>query len=181
MLKLYVNGIIVQMKKEEKYQGVEGDNWYFNYIDNKGEFQKYFDEKIEVFLHDENYVDCCNDMDYIVRYIKESKKRNITYRLLLCETVKQKPQFQENVKSKILGFDYAYAGGSYYSCINNDIHANRISEFKDILLNEYGLFDTEDEILQFIELRNNLKYKYPKETFEEGEFIIYRLREIYNL
>lgn len=41
------------------------------------------------------------------------------------------------------GYDYAYQGGSYYSCVNNDIVSKRINEFKNIELNEFGLFDNE--------------------------------------
>ena len=42
-----------------------------------------------------------------------------------------------------MGYDYAYQGGSYYSCVNNDIVLKRINEFKIIELNEFGLFDNE--------------------------------------
>ena len=44
-----------------------------------------------------------------------------------------------------MGYDYAYQGGSYYSCVNNDIVLKRINEFKNIELNEFGLFIYQEE------------------------------------
>jgi hypothetical protein len=50
-----------------------------------------------------------------------------------------------------------------------------------IKLNEFGLFNTFNEVKAFIELRNNLLDIYPKNTFEEGDFSIYRLKEVVGL
>ena len=44
-------------------------------------------------------------------------------------------------------------------------------------LNQYGLFNSESEILEFIKVRNELEKIEPYLTFELGEFIIYQLWE----
>ncbi len=42
--------------------------------------------------------------------------------MLLCETDRLKPRLTNiNWKTKFIGYDYAYLGGSYYSAVYNDI------------------------------------------------------------
>lgn len=86
--------------------------------------------------------------------------------------------FQQDVESletKLLGYDYAYLRESYYSCILNDIISGRISAFNSIVLNEYGLFETLEEMKKFVEERDRLKNEF---NFEGGEFGIYRISEV---
>lgn len=180
-MQFYQNGIVVQrINHENMYKGIEGDNWYLNYLGNSKEFDLYYDNEIEKAWINSEYVDCCSEMSYIEKYVLESKKKNIEFRILLCETTKSKPQIVINKPFKIyfIGYDYAYAGGSYYSCVNNDIVSDRIPELKEIRLNKNGLFNEVDEIQKFIKQRELLKKKYPRGTFETGEFIIYKISEI---
>lgn len=74
----------------------------------------------------------------------------------------------------------AYQGGSYYSCVNNDIVLKRINEFKNIELNEFGYLIMK-KIVEYIELRKILVKKYPKSYFEIGDFAIYKLSEVLNI
>jgi hypothetical protein len=181
-MKLNVNGVVIQKKHNSIYKGIDGDNWYFNDCEELSErFEKYYYDDIEMSYIDDRYFDCCVNMDYIKQYINESKKRNIEYRLLLCETIKELPLFHlsDEFKIKFLGYDYAYSGSDYYSCIVNDIISNRIKEFKDIKLNENGLFDSEEAVLDFVNFRDIVKQRYPITMFELGNFTVYKLSEIF--
>ncbi|WBW98725.1 hypothetical protein [Oceanirhabdus sp. W0125-5] len=79
---------------------------------------------------------------------------------------------------EFLGYDYAYPGALYYSSIYHELSVvnelcidNKLNGFK---LNKYGLFNTYDELLKFMEMRENLKVKYPY-TFELGDFVVYKV------
>lgn len=85
---------------------------------------------------------------------------------------------REVLISYFLGYDYAYSGGSYYSCIANDVISGRIPEMKRYILNKFGLFNTIKEVNEFIVFRNKLMDKYEPLTFEEGDFIIYKIDEV---
>lgn len=141
----------------------------------------YYCENIERSWADDNYVDCCEDINYINKYVEVCKKANIDFIIIFCETQDKFPIWKsnnnENIEDKLefLGYDYAYAGGSFYSCIFNDVVSKRISELSSIQLNQYGLIRTEEEMGNFIKLRGKLKLTMPPYTFEEGNFIIYKL------
>ncbi|MDE6433430.1 MAG: hypothetical protein K2L07_04305 [Lachnospiraceae bacterium] len=180
MKKITRNGFIMQRKSDKYYQGIDGDNWYLNIESSNMYFESYFDDNIDISWNDARFLDCCNDIIYINSYIKESKSLGIEFRILLCETEKEFPVMKavDLMKEKFIGYDYAYSGGSYYSCILNDIVSKRIPEFHFLKLNEFGLFNTYEEIEQFINLRNSLKSKYNGFTFEEGDFVIFKISEM---
>lgn len=181
MKKLHYNGYIVQRKIDYEYKGVDGDNWYLNYCSNNSFFQEFCDENIYKSWYDLDYVDCCSDKSYVKQCINESKKLGIDYRILLCATCRNLPKLEKLELGKIgevIGYDYAYSGGSYYSCILNDIISGRIEEFKDISLNKYGLFNTYEEAEKFSQLRNSLLVKDINYIFERGDFIIYEITEV---
>lgn len=175
---LNYNGYIVQRKNKNKYQGVEGDNWYLNYEGRANYYQSYYNEMIDLSWKDNKRVDCCADFDYVIKYGQESKELNIEYRVILCETEKSYPIVKPEYPTLFLGYDYAYTGGSYYSCVYNDLYERRVTEFEMMQLNKNGLFDTEEDIKKFINKRNDLKQKYNESRFEKGDFIIYRLSEV---
>jgi len=176
---LVKNGIIVQLKHAGIYQGIEGENWYFSFPQEDGDLKRYYDNNIDISWQNEDYVDCCSDMQYIKKYIEALQKNKLNYRILLCETNQMKPVFQDyQFKTEFLGFDYAYAGGSFYSCVNNDIVSKRISEMIEIRLNNNGLFEKEEELFDFIQMREKLIVQYSESVFEKGDFIRYKLSEI---
>lgn len=83
----------------------------------------------------------------------------IRYRVLFCETNKifsQISDAQVCLKSPFIGYDYAYTGGSYYSCVLNDIVSKHIVVFKYIQLNAEGIFDKYEEVKEFSELREKM-------------------------
>lgn len=178
-----VNGIIMQKKSRAYYQGIEGDNWYLNYEYSK-ELDKFFEENIEMAWRNSDYVDACNNMEYIQKYIDISKKNNVNYRILLCMTEKNQPKMKLPEEDNIifLGYDYAYTGGSYYSAVLNDIISKRIPQFSKMKLNENGLFKTYEDIIDFISLRESIKKtSYMQDNlFEKGDFTVYKLYEICN-
>lgn len=127
------------------------------------------------------YVECCVDEEYMSLYIEESEKLGIDYRILLCLTNRNAPILsaaESDISGKFLEYDYAYSGGSYYSCILNDIFSERIEEFKGIKLNEYGLFSSFEQAEKFGKYRENLKSLSSEYIFEEGDFVIYKLVEV---
>lgn len=178
---MYRNGFIIQKKEQRFYQDVDGDNWYLNY-DYKNELGAFFEENISKTLEYSDYVDVCDNIEYIKKYIYFSRDKNIDYRVLLCVTERKFPQIVLPTASKkiFLGYDYAYSGGSYYSAVANDIIPLRRPEFARMQVNGYGLFETYEQITDFINLRTTLK-QYEcnhKQYLEEGDFIIYKLYEM---
>lgn len=186
------NGIVIKEKLNLKneYLGIEGNNWFIDLEYEKIEesqreyFHKYYCANVEMAWRDQNYVDCCSDINHIYKYQDICQRNNIDYVTLFCESEKMNPIWENKKDYKIedklifLGYDYAYAGGSFYSCVLNDVMSKRIDQFSHVKLNEYGLISTEEEMVAFIILREELKNKLEKYTFEEGEFIIYKLWQV---
>lgn len=179
--RLNYNGYIIQRKKFLKYRGVDGDNWYLNYCSDNPFFEEFYNKNIDKAWNDLDYIDCCVDESYIKEYIKESKKMGIEFRILLCATCKKYPKIRKEdfgPMTQVLGYDFAYSGGSYYSCILNDIISDRIKEFRKIILNKNGLFDTYEEAEKFRKIRNEMINFNRGYTFEQGDFIIYKIVEV---
>ncbi|MDE5884129.1 MAG: hypothetical protein K2H29_03510 [Oscillospiraceae bacterium] len=185
---MYVNGIVIQKYVSNSYKGIDGSgfsentgrNWYFNYDEQLSDlFESFYDEHIGMTywnLKKHSWVAACNNMDYIISYIAESKKRGIQYRLLLCESEVPNPIFNiSELKTKFLGYDYAYANGDNYSAVYNEIPF----VFPQFQLNYNGLFDTEEEIKEYILERERFKKLHPPYALEDGDFIIFRLHEVY--
>lgn len=179
--KMNINGFIIQKKNETFYQGVEGDNWYLNY-DYSDEMDLFYEENIAKSWENDNYIDVCNDIKYIHQYINVSRDRDIEYRLLLCMTDRDLPRMTLSTEMNLyfLGYDYAYAGGSYYSAILNDIISRRIPAFYNVQLNSYGLFETYTGVISFVNARQKIKRVEcsKKEYLEDGDYVIYKLYEV---
>lgn len=175
---IMINGIIIQRNQIGRYKGVEGDNWYLN--DKYPElFEEYFCENIEKSWYDSDYVDVCTDIHFVEKYIELSRLNHIKFRVLLCETEKEKPNIQNMVwNTRFIGYDYAYLGGAYYSAVLNDICSGRIEQFNDYILNSNGLFDDIINLKDFISQREHYKRQYGNQLIEEGDFVIYKLYEI---
>lgn len=167
------------------YKGIEGDNWPISIYDGELESQetKSISEYISVNVEEEAYanngVAVCNDVEFINRYLEICMKANYKISVLFCETERHLPKCNIDLdrygKFKFIGFDYAYTIPDYYSCIFHDIP--RINEFKKFSLNEFGLFNTLEEVVEFINLREYIKTKNESSKFELGDFSIYRLWE----
>ena len=183
---MFVNGIIVQRYVDIIYKGIDGcgfstgENWFFNCDERVSEdFEPYYDDIInKTFcnLGDHTWIAACNDMNYINKYIKEAEKQSIKYRLLLCETDLSYPRFDcPDFKKTFLGYDYAYPSGDNYSAVYNEIPY----VFPQFQLNQYGLFQTREEIEKYIAERERFKLTRPQLTLEAGDFVIFRLHEIF--
>lgn len=185
---MFVNGIVIQKYADNHYKGIDGsgftsytgENWYFNSDNNlSDEFEPYYDEYINKTYYnmaENSWVSACNDMDYVYKYIAESEKQGIKYRLILCETEISSPVMSIPCCDKLfLGYDYAYATGENYSAVYNEIPF----VFPEFKLNQNGLFQTESEIYKYIHMREEFTKNNPPNTLESGDFIVYRLHEIY--
>lgn len=182
MRRLKYNGYIIQKKSTSTYKGIDGDNWYLNYCARDPYFEEFYNENIDKVWENPHYVDCCSDETYIQRYIEESREIGIDFRILLCATSRSFPTIEKiglGKKGEILGYDYAESGGSYYSCVLNDITSKRIEEFKQILINKNDLFDTYEKAEEFGKYRKELMSINSGYDFEKGDYIVYELTEIY--
>ena len=173
-----INGVIIQRNTMGRYKGVEGDNWYLN--DKYPElFEEFFCENIEKSWCDSDFVDVCTNLHFIEKYIELSRRNNIKFRILLCETEKEKPKMRNMTwNTRFIGYDYAYLGGSYYSAVLNDICSGRIEQFANCLLNRNGLFENITNLQNFILQREHYKRQYGTQVIEEGNFVIYKLYEV---
>ncbi|MBO4478227.1 MAG: hypothetical protein J5757_07885 [Lachnospiraceae bacterium] len=184
---MFVNGIVVQSYVDNSYRGIDGSgfgknsaqNWFLNDREDISDyFVSYYDEKIGKTywnLEDHTWIAACNDMDYIYAYVREAEKRKIKYRLLLCETDVPDPKFDgSDLEKRFLGYDYAYGTGDNYSAVYNEVPF----VFPQFKLNQYGLFQTREEIEKYIAAREEFKRTHPPLTLEEGVFDIFRLHEI---
>ncbi|EOS41586.1 hypothetical protein C809_04244 [Lachnospiraceae bacterium MD335] len=184
MSRYYVNGIVVQRRRDEKYQGIDSgidyDAWYLNYIYEKdNELVRGYYKYVDISEGSFEIIEACINNQFIKKYILRSNKLNVDIRLVLCVTTLSFPQYNaSNLELEFLGYDYAYPGGIYYSAIYNDIIYDRIKEFHNIKLNKNGLFDSEEELDAFIQKREDLKKVYKKGMFESGVFVKYKLYEI---
>ena len=185
---MIVNGIVVQKYIDNSHKGIDGSgfsehtgqNWFLNLEEDVSDyFGSYYDENIGKTyfnLGEHAWIAACNDMNYIYRYVKEAEKINIKYRLLLCETDIPDPKFDcPDLKRIFLGYDYAYAAGDNYSAVYNEIPF----VFPRFKLNKYGLFQTREEIDEYIAAREQFKLTHPPLTLEEGDFVVFRLHELF--
>lgn len=180
LVELYQNGFILQKQHKDAYRGVEGDNWYLDYLEIGIDFYDYYDNKFISPEIDDRYIEVCTDLDFLERYIKTSEFLDIPYRLLFCETDKKLPILSQDISfsKKFLGYDYAYPSATdYYSCVYEDIITRRIPQFWDIKLNENGLFSTIGELLEFAAHRDKLIDESKEYIYELGDYAIYRLFE----
>ncbi|KAA8998361.1 hypothetical protein F4V43_16545 [Paenibacillus spiritus] len=188
-IELYSNGLIIRTidKIHEKYLGVEGDCWNIDEdtegIDpNEGKFLNNFCSKnINISWSGDDIVEASADINFANRYVNAYLQANLQPLVLLCKTNKTIPTFHMDIESRangnliFIGFDYAYSGGSFYSCVFSDLYTKRIPELRDIDLNAYGLINSEEELTNFIERRNELIIKDEASRFEAEEFTIYKL------
>jgi len=190
---LYPNGFLVKRidsedsKKYGQYRGIEGDCWPINEHSSIDEIEinaeegqylsKFLEDNILLNDFDNSYVDVCPNIFFLKRYIKACQNAGYNIQVIYCKTQKKFPECDVNTNRdyKFIGYDYGYPGGDYSSCVFNDVR--RIPEMAHFHLNQYGLFNSESEILEFIKVRNELEKIEPYLTLELGEFIIYQLWE----
>lgn len=181
MKKLYKNGYIFQRATSSTYQGVDGNNWFLNYCSDNTYFAKFHEATIDNGIGNPESVECCVDVGYIQKCAKEAKNLGIPFRVLLCATNRQQPVLDTTdfcFVEKELGYDVAYSGGSYYSCVLNDVVSGRIPEFQCIRLNDNGLFSSYEEAEAFLKQREELEKATTEYIFEKGDYVIYKLMEV---
>lgn len=121
---------------------------------------QYVDEHLDRGYDDPEIVDCCNDIDFINKYIEVCKKLGFEVDVLLCGTTREEPKYvisDEEISThyEFLGFDYGYPGPDYYSCLVEEV--KHITTIVPIELNEYGLLQTEEDAVNFIKARNKAR------------------------
>lgn len=178
---LHDNGYIIQRVSASDYRGIDGDNWYLNYCSDNPYFEEFYNNNIARNWEAPDFVDCCTDVEYMQRCMEESTRLGISFRILLCSTNRPEPALNENRLGQagtVLGFDVAYSGGSYYSCVLNDVVSGRIEEFRQLTLNENGLFATYEEAEAFLKQREELEKATTEYIYEKGDYVIYKLTEV---
>ena len=145
----------------------------------KKQFEPYYDEYIGKTywnLEPHTWICACTDLNYVYNYIKVSKENGIKYRVLLVKTDISSPLFNEEIDfdTKFLGYDYAYENGDNYSAVYNEVPL----VFPQFKLNENGLFQTREEIQEYIIQRENFKKNNNPFTLEEGDFTVFEIYEV---
>lgn len=185
---MFVNGYIIQKLVDNGYKGVDGsgysldsaENWYLHDIEEYAEqFEPYFSKEIckdEWNMEPHTYVGVCTDLEYIKKYISVSRKLGIKYRVLVVMTDIPSPivELDPSMELKFLGFDYAYETPDNYSAVYNEIPF----VFPDFKLNENGLFETREEIEEYLVKRQEFVDTHPPYTLENGNFTVFKLYEI---
>ncbi|MDQ0913881.1 hypothetical protein [Paenibacillus sp. V4I5] len=188
-MNFHSNGFIVKSidNNQETYLGVDGDCWNID-EDTEGlekqdrdYIKKYISQTIATSWLDEQAIDACCDLSFVNKYIKACINAKIDFQVLFCKTNRTKPSYLWNINEdtpenfRFIGFDYAYPGGSFYSCVFSDLYTKRIPELSFVGLNEHGLIPSEELLKQFIERRNELIEKDRVGRFEQGAFATYKL------
>lgn len=189
---LYPNGFLVKRIDSEdaktfgQYRGVEGDCFPINEnflpkeisLEESKYLSNFLKDNVMLNGFDNSYVDVCPNIYFLKRYIKACQAEGLKIQVIYCKTQQKFPESDIDTSDgnfKFMGYDFGNPGGDYYSCVFNDV--TRIPEMARFHLNQYGLLNSESEILEFIKLRNELEKNKPDLTFELGEFIIYQLWE----
>ncbi len=181
-MEFHENGYIIQEldnNSKLNYCGVEGYNWDF--CSNNKELSEYYNNHIDKSCIDNTHIDCCNDENFLLKCTKYCDENKINYRVIYCKTSLVNPIMESipSLKMDFIGHDFAYAGGSFYSCVKNDLIYRSFTEFKNIKLNAYGLIENEENLARFIIIRNKLKREKNFKEFEDGYFICYKLYNVF--
>ena len=184
--KLHNNGFIIKKETEYKFYGLTDDIWPIDLDTPKLEKQvkkklfDYCESNVRRSWENDKVVEVSNNIDFINQYIYACELADIKYQILFCCSEKEIPQI--NISSQdlyekfvFLGYDYAYPGGSFYSCIYNDLFFKRVHQFNCFRLNQYGLFNNEKDLINFIDLRIELQKKSSIHLFEKGDFVVFKL------
>lgn len=182
------NGFLVTMQPTDIqppiYYGVDNQAW-------PAEFDK------TVYPQLSNIADDCLtsfetplllDADALQSYLELCVCQDIPVRVLYCEVLSTEQQRYDSAlhnrfatPSSLLGYDYAYPNGDYYSAVLNDLITRDLCfrvNFRN-RLNPYGLFSLLKDMTEFIAERELMKsFLKPEEKgtlFEEGFFSIFRL------
>jgi hypothetical protein len=182
------NGFVVESSCREfsgiKYYGLDNSPWPIDITEIDNYPKEYADEwnkKDTTTCIDRNGVLLLSE-EFSKIYVNKCNDETIDTYTLYCEANTGFPGYNKSwskkykVDENFLGYDYAYPGGIYYSCILNDL--GRPNFFPNEYLNDlnqYGLFKDIDSVYRFIEKRNDMKKVMPYLTFEEGDFYIYKI------
>lgn len=175
-MSMFTNGIVIQKAEKRIYKGIDGDNWPF--CNESPSFGIIYKEEFAKAWYSGDYVDVCNTIKDIKSYLSFLDEKGIEYRILLCKTEQSNPVWHYKVQGVFLGYDYAYSGGDYYSCVLNDLILGKFKCFESITINENGLFDSIKDLTKYVDCRNVQVENDDSLMFERGDFIIYELWEL---
>ena len=130
------------------------------------------------------------DMGSAAKYYEYCLSKGIHARLLYCESTTEGTFYEKNSffdsldKVLLLGYDYAYPNGDYYSAILNDIIYRDLdfSRKWKPQLNKNGLFSSFEVVSSFSKDRErtsilaNNGSPYP--VYELGQFSVFRIYQI---
>lgn len=194
-LSLYPNGFIIKALNSEyaqkfltpnslfNYYGIEGDNWPIDdYSENISSdvvnfINDFVYENIENVSNYGKSINACIDIDFINYYIDNCKRANLNIEILFVETELDSPicpiKIAEDKRFKFIGFDYAFPVVDYFSAIYENYSV--ISKFHKFNLNEFGLFNSEEEVKMYKELRQKIINTQTDIHLETGEFVVYKV------
>lgn len=127
------------------------------------------------------------DEDNAISYYVNCIESHIPARLLFCQCSGEASGFPaqslpHTLRLKLLGYDYAYPSGDYFSSILNEVlygKSGLAGEWEE-RLNQYGLLASEADVSAYIKRREQLVQECGEEAafFEKGTFSVFRLFEV---
>lgn len=138
-------------------------------------------------MYEKTYIDSSYplliDLPSAIQYCSLCINDGKSPRILYCEVIDKNstigiPDHRVSSCYTLLGYDYAYPNGDYYSAVANDIIYSKgyLRHKWRKYLNEHGLFSSKDQIQLFVQERTALSNKLANTlTIELGNFVIFRV------
>jgi len=161
---MYNNGFIVKAidgyLKDIEYHGIGDSYWPISTLYDKDylesediDFLDELDHLLFIQSAKNKYLEVCNDINLVMRYVKLCTKCNIEYELLFIKSEIDYPTCMNVNQSRMvfLGYDYGEQGTSAV------IERLMNPEMDIFIVNEYGLLKTMDELERLVSIRNELR------------------------
>lgn len=149
-MNLYKNGYVVSEVKDNNYTY---NVWPLDDLDNDNDAVALTNEADSNWFLQYDMQHIAPDFQFAYKYLQHCKKKNMKANILLYETANSEIIVSDNnLPTKLLGYDcigivsYSYLKDEY-KYFKEDLNA------KGIYINEYGLFDTLEDVLTYISLR----------------------------
>lgn len=169
----------------KQYHGIDNDVW--------PEIFEHEDESVLPWIQNGNTgltdQPFLMDLQTLQKYLQMAKLQPM--RTIYCEVASPVSSYFSSILhekyakvDKFLGYDYAWANGDYYSAILNDLICRTVPSLEEHVhhLNQFGLFQTEEQIIAFAKDRERLKHTLSTEDalilLEGGSFCTFQIFEI---
>ena len=149
-MKLYKNGYVVSELKNNDYTY---NVWPFEDMDDDNEATLLTEEADNNWFLKYDMQHIAPDFQFAYKYLQHCREKGIKANILLYETSNSEVTVSDNnLPTKLLGFDCI--GDVYYSYLKNEYNYFKEDlNARGIYINEYGLLNTLEDVLTYINLR----------------------------